>query len=525
MFAGIPALANAQRLHDRVDPADIPPPTPIALPRYQPFAQDGTPVQPSESLSALLSTTGRRPAAIASIALSAIGLDLKADVDVQQLIPDPSFIPDFARWDQMTLEQAQDANTSTQRPLNTGKLSPGCHVYLERKMELSSVNEEAFRTVRRIQAPMGKIAPRLGNAWEFFRCLEQLTIYWDDPTKVPSLPPSPEIFAGDDAAEPSEKPATAAGPDANGSIGRTQAGHQMPAGLRHSLVATFVKLVAYDFGCSASPSKTEPRLQLRSPSNSRASPRKSYCPSRCQFVFKNPQNREAFRHGHIYGPVAAISCRPETNFTKPSLEAAQSMDLAREVIAALITAQHRAREGKEEERFGQGQWWTTRPRWGGGPGGPIGREIQNDEIAGDKDLPPDAGDDAPAPAPPTKRPRRGMTMYDNYRMVRPPAATWDRKAKYMSIGKQTGADYDDIFLVSCLFHHVSVLRVRVPTRLLEVLDGAPEPDPTHRSWGKMQAWRTPWYDLFETKDRLEAMRLIWSVMAYQMREDANAAQA
>ncbi|KAJ3480728.1 hypothetical protein NLG97_g8002 [Lecanicillium saksenae] len=270
MFAGIPALANAQRLHDRIDPADIPPPTPIALPRYQPFAQDNTPVEPSESLSALLSTTGRYPANIASTALSAIGIDLKADVDVQQLIPDPAFIPDFAKWDEMTLEQAQDASASTQRPLSNGKLSPGCHVYLERKMELSSLNEEAFRTIRRIQAPMGKLAPRLGNAYEFFRCLEQLTMYWDDPTKVPSLPPSPEIFAGEDTAEPTEKPATAQVPDANGSIGRTQAGHQMPASLRHVLVASFVKLVAYDFGCSASPSRTEPRLQLQSPSNSQS---------------------------------------------------------------------------------------------------------------------------------------------------------------------------------------------------------------------------------------------------------------
>lgn len=377
---------------------------------------------------------------------------------------------------------------------------------------------------------MGKLTPRLGNAYEFFRRLEQMTTYWDDPTKIASLPPSPEIFADDASAaaeQLSEGSSNTPAPEIATELGRTQAGHQMPAGLRHVLVATFVKLVAYDFGCNVNPSRTEPRLQLRSPRDSRVSPRKSYCPSRCQFVFQNPQTREASRNGFIYGPVAAISCRPDTCFTRPDLESAQSMDLAREVIAALITAQHRAREGKKEERFGYGQWWTTRPRWGGGRGGPIGREFQNDDIAGDKDLPPDAGDageDVPASVPPTKKLRRNMAMYDNYRMVRPPAATWDHKAKYMSIGKQAGTNYDDIFLVSSLFHHVSVLRVRVPLRLLEVLDGAPEADPTHRDWGKVQAWRTPWYDLFVAKDRIDAMRLIWSVMAYQMREDTGAAQ-
>ncbi|OAA81856.1 hypothetical protein LEL_01401 [Akanthomyces lecanii RCEF 1005] len=532
MFTGIPALAAAQRLHERVDPADIPPPTSIAFPRYQPFAQDDAPVELSESLSTLLSTTGRRPARLASTALAAIGLDLKADVDVQQLIPDPSFIPDFAKWDQMTLEQSQDANQSTCRPLCHGKLSPGCHVYLERKIELSYSNEDAFRTIRRVHLPMGKLPPRLGSAYEFFRRLEQLTTYWDDPTKVASLPPSPEIFVDDAAAEPSERPSNPP-PEAAAELGRTQAGHQMPAALRHMLVATFVKLVAYDFGCSVNPSRTEPRLHLRSPRDSLASQRKSYCPSRCQFIFQNPQSREASRNGFTYGPVAAISCRADTNFMFPDLESAQSMDLAREVIAALLTAQHRAREGKEEERFGYGAWWTTRPRWGGGRGGPIGREVQNDDIAGDKDLPldagvdagVDAGDDVPTPGPPVKKLRKNLAMYDNYRMVRPPAATWDRKVKYMSIGKQAGTDYDDIFLISSLFHHVSFLRMRVPLRLLEVLDGAPETDPTHRDWGKVQAWRTPWYDLFEAKDRIEAMRLLWSVMAYQMRADTGAAQA
>ncbi|OAQ99261.1 hypothetical protein LLEC1_05753 [Akanthomyces lecanii] len=419
MFTGIPALAAAERLQETVDPANVPPPTPIAFPRYQPFAQDDAPVELSESLSALLSTTGRQRTKLASTALSAIGLDLKADVDVQQLIPDPSTIPDFAKWDQMTLEQSQDANQGTCRPLCHGKLSPGCHVYLERRTELSYSNDEAFRTIRRVHLPMGKLPPRLGSAYEFFRRLESLTTYWDDPTKVASLPPSPEIFAGDATAEPSKKPSSTASAAA-AERRRTQAGHQMPAPLRHMLVATFVKLVAYDFGCNVSPSRAEPRLQLHSPRDSR-----------------------------------------------------------------------------------------------------------------DKDLPPGAGadagadarEDAPTPGPPAKKLRKNLAMYDNYRMIRPPAATWDRKVKYMSIGKQAGTDYDDIFLISSLFHHVSFLRMRVPMRLLEVLDGAPEPDPTHRDWGKVQAWRTPWYDLFEAKDRTEAMRLLWSVMAYQMRADTGATQA
>ncbi|OAA73653.1 hypothetical protein ISF_00554 [Cordyceps fumosorosea ARSEF 2679] len=523
MFTGISALADAQGFHEPVDPADIPPPTPIAFPCYQPFAQDDATVEASGYLSALLSSTGRRSKRLACTALSAIGLDLTLDVDVQQLIPDPSCIPDFSAWDRMTLEESQNADASTRRPLSCDKHSPGCRIYHERKTELSSLNEDAFRTVRRIQPPMGKPAPRLGSAYEFFRYLQQMTVYWDDPTRATSLPSSPEVISLDAAAGSSETPSETASSAASVAPERTRAGHQTPPETRHALVAAFVKMVAYEFGCTATPSRKEPRLQLRTPRGSPASPRKSYYPSRCQFVFQNPQTREASRAGFVYGPVAAISCRPETSFTMPDPETAQSWDLARELISVLITAQHRARQGKQEEQFGLGAWWTFKPRWGGAPGGgPIGCELQRDGISGDKDMMPDpiSGQDTPALVPPTKKLRR--RLYDNYRMVRPPARTWDAKAKYISIGKQAGANYDDIFLVSSLFHHISILRVRVPLRLLAVLDGAPEPDPTRRDWGTVQAWRTPWYDCFDTKDRIKAMQLVWSVMAYQMRDDTGA---
>ncbi|PHH75679.1 hypothetical protein CDD83_4373 [Cordyceps sp. RAO-2017] len=290
----------------------------------------------------------------------------------------------------------------------------------------------------------------------------------------------------------------------------------MPPEFRQALIAAFVKLVAYDFGCNVSMSRVEPRLHLRSPAGPRQ--RKTYTPCHCHFVFQSPTSREAARAGLVYGPVAAVSARPTIDFTHPNVETAQSLDLARELTAALITAQHRARQGKTELRFGEGQWWTSRPRWGGGPGGPIGREIDKYAVLGDKDSRPSDGDGLPTPV--TKKPRKNMSVYDNYRMVRPPSSAWDRKAKYETIGMIRNASHDDVFVVSSLFHHVSLLRVRVPLRLLEVLDGSPESEPTRRSWGKVEAWRSPWYDLFDVDQRITAMQLLWSVMAYQMRLDS-----
>ncbi|KJZ72400.1 hypothetical protein HIM_08203 [Hirsutella minnesotensis 3608] len=516
MFGSLSTFANLPTQR-KVDPKDIPPPTPINLPRYQPFADDGRAVDPSRSLPSLLAQTGRSPGVLGPLGFAAIGLDLKSDAAIDDLIPNSVFIPNFSQWNNLTPDEARDRNQATRRLLRTGNLSPGCQVYLERRKELSNVNEDAFRTVRRIPPPKGKQQPRLGNAYEFFRCLELFTTYWDDPSRPASLPPSPELSAAEaETADNSEGPQP--GEIENGdapSIARVSSGQSMPAEFRHTLVAAFVKLVAYDFGCNVSMSRVEPRLQLKSLDGPRQ--RKTYTPCHCHFVFQSPLTRETARAGLVYGPVAAVSSRPTVDFTSPNVETAQCLDLAREVIAALVTAQHRAREGKTETRFGDGQWWTFKPRWGGGTGGPIGREIDKFAVSEDKDERTDGGDNIPGPA--TKKLRKNMSIYDNYRMVRPPASSWDRKARYEAIGMVRDASHDDVYVISSLFHHISVLRVRVPRRLLEVLDGSPEPDPSSRSWGKVEAWRSPWYDLFVTDQRIGAMELLWSVMAYQMRQD------
>ena len=114
-----------------------------------------------------------------------------------------------------------------------------------------------------------------------------------------------------------------------------------------------------------------------------------------------------------------------------------------------------------------------------------------------------------------------LAIYDSYRMVRPPAAAWDKKTKYAAIGRTRGADYDDIFVVSALFHHISVVRVRVPDRLLAVLEGEREdPASEAKSWGRLEVRRSKWFDLFKADDRIAAVQLLWSMMAYLMRDDS-----
>ncbi|KAL8375720.1 hypothetical protein RB595_007031 [Gaeumannomyces hyphopodioides] len=640
MFSGYLGYGFVHVAPPPKQPQDIPPPTPVNLPSYCPrVADDDGGDGAQTSLTALLQTV-IRPAEVADRHFKALGVHVTPNADLDVLIPDPAVVPDFAAWDELSFTQACDSNQSTRMRLNNGNMSPGVQAYHERIRELSTANEAAFMTVRRVNHIPGQPQVRLGNSYEFFRLLESCSTFWDDT----SVPPESESEATKDD-EPNGSGGDATKPTGV-RYGRTGAGSSMPPEIRVNLVNAFIKLVAYDFGCNVSGSRVEPRLYLNLPtlpvpapedastaapgsattaSSSPSEPglphaavpdagstmasalpgRSSYFNSACQFVFRTPTTREAARAGIVEGPLAAVSARHTTSFSprdasdsSPGSSDKESvMDMAREIVAALLTAQHRAREGRAERRVGLGAWWTTRRRWGGGEGGPIGREVDSNSAtsattstsftsttipvratsaaatkptataagpSGESAKPaatPAEGNGPPSSAAPlaptpsnaiqvpgskglmspsaaagrksphhhpvpalstrgqrSKSRRTTLAIYDNYRMVRPPSSSWDKKVRYSAIGRDPAADYDDVFVVSAVFHHVSILRVRVPQRLIRVLEGAPDEGGSGRSWGKLEVFRSRWFDFFLADDRIAAMKLIWVMMAYLMRK-------
>ncbi|RYP32668.1 hypothetical protein DL767_005070 [Monosporascus sp. MG133] len=611
MFGG---LANLIQSSTQVGPPpkDVPPPTPVELPQGTPaISRDTDPTvrklpsldDHSESSLVRFLQTLHRPADLNELHFAALGVHVHVDTPAEDLLPDPSYLPSTSGWDDITIDQARERDPTFRRPISNGNISPEARVYMERRNELSVPNQAAFRTVKRMKPELGKAPIRLGNCYEFFKQMELMARFWDDT----SLPPPAEGDDGSQTAENVPAPPLPSGPSSVGTgleqagaamissaaesnarsqpksdtksetpervTYRTQPGSEMPPEYRHNLVAAFVKLVSYDFGCNIVPSRVEPRLHLLGPPSesteskphSQSSPRlATYFPSGCVFVNRIPTARDAARAGVVEGPLAAVSARNTTHFSSP---ADSNIDLGRELIAALTTAQLRARQGKAEHRFGEDKWWATTKRWGGGEGGAIGREVEtgdhhaldkgskdsttagagssSESGPGTKDprapshsltatkTPLPGGLVRPSGAvlamrgqPASKRQRKTPSIYDHYRMVRPPASNWDRKARYEAIGRARGVDYDDVFVFSSLFHHFCILRVRVPDRLLEVLgggadaeDGKGEEKKKTRSWGELQVWRSRWFDLFLVEDRLEAMRQLWGVMAWLMRKE------
>jgi hypothetical protein len=81
-------------------------------------------------------------------------------------------------------------------------------------------------------------------------------------------------------------------------------------------------------------------------------------------------------------------------------------------------------------------------------------------------------------------------------------------------------------LVSCLFHHVSVLKLTIHDAYTEYLTTGlmPKPTPVEEDWCSPKLQRTEWYDLLDQEARVEAFRSIWGVMEY-LNRDKTTAQA
>ncbi|KAG4028747.1 hypothetical protein MFRU_019g00370 [Monilinia fructicola] len=530
-------------------PRVVPPPTPLTFPSSTPHSPEY--ISPGEVPLVTFLQTVHRPTDVKLSHFEALGIHVIPNVSPRDFLPDPSFLPPDEEWKSIPEESLEDANTASRRPLNNGNKGPGIKTYLDRRRELSIDNTAAFRTVRRIPQPKGTAAARLGNAYEFYKNLEVFSAYWVD-TSLPKetvTPDSSENEAGN-KTEGESKDTQDTIPLHQQTHVRTGTGSQLPHEYRQGITTAFIKLVAYDFGCNVSFPRVEPRLHIRPPPSKFSSP-SHFSAMGVTMLYRTPTDRNSARLGFLEGPLAALSCRSTTSFTTP-LDS--NLDLAREIITILLTAQQRNREGKEERRFGEGKWWTTTPRWGGGKGGPIGKEIEaatsnssstpassteekdkslladiKSKIGGINSLPslPSSPSGAPLQSlnperrPPQKKPRTARLggqaqMYENYRKMMPPASTWDKKARYMAIGKPGGVngDWDEVFLVSCVNHHLSFLRGRVGKGILEVIGGERD---GNEGFERTVVWRTKWYDLFRAEDRVEAMRVLWGVMAWAMR--------
>lgn len=292
-------------------------------------------------------------------------------------------------------------------------------------------------------------------------------------------------------------------------------GADMPDQYRLECVRGFLEAISWAFGVTFVPHRKPPVLCI---GNVRF-------PVRMNTVgWKSPKDRMAARRGILEGPALGVQCRPDVFGLSGNVQAESLLDVARELGGLLLLAQERAREGTREKRAGEGKWWTTKPRWGGGPGGETIEAIN----------------DAPEPRRTTLSAggRAGQTaqrladgqglgkskriyMAEHWKVLRPSVSHWDPKIMYEATGKERGSDWDEIFMVSSINHHICVLKLRVHRLYLQFLadNELPMTDHVESAWWSPSLQRTRWFNLFDKEDRKEAMRGLWGVMGYLMRSE------
>lgn len=207
-------------------------------------------------------------------------------------------------------------------------------------------------------------------------------------------------------------------------------GAEMPDQYRIDCVRAFLEPISWAFGVTFGQHRRPPVLTI---GHVRFPVRMSSVAGR------GPQDRMKARSGWMEGPVMGLQCRAGVDLgATGKLGAASVLDAVRELGGLLLLAQERSREGLVEIRSGDGKWWTTNERWGGGPGGEV------EETTMTKVATPNEEEQVPERNQDGSRPRRRPTPGEIWKILKPGNPLWDPKVAYEAIGRDRKSEWDDV---------------------------------------------------------------------------------
>lgn len=112
--------------------------------------------------------------------------------------------------------------------------------------------------------------------------------------------------------------------------------------------------------------------------------------------------------------------------------------------------------------------------------------------------------------------------YTDWQRLKANTPTWDDKVIYQQIGKKPGSDFDDLYMVTSVNHHVALVRMEVHKDYLAWLETgnevSDEPLPDGRQRNILYVKRGEWYDMFDIEARKEFLTAIWRLMCWLNRD-------
>ncbi|KAE8349990.1 hypothetical protein BDV28DRAFT_140017 [Aspergillus coremiiformis] len=543
---------------ERRAPSD---PTPLDFPVYYTLS-DTTKEQPEASLAQvydILASIGK-PQDITPERFQVLNLKVETDLSASCIVNkhDPNFFPPLPWEDTPPNSSPLTEEDGTPILMENGNPYPPKERYDVLKGELLLDNDDAFREVARLPPGEGRQRVRVTQTRKFWTGLERMAQYWDTsldnyferpvtpkqaaeaepehkmqthneaPSSGPQQKPDMPIHSDDTSktATPGNQSADHGGGNP-GSVRmytgrRVGAGHEMPEDIREETIRAFTEMAAWPFGCLVALPILPPRLSIRT----------LLFPVRQTFTAaRSPKDRQLARSGVMEGPVFTAQCRPETCFRAPEdvpgTGFGEVCDLFREVGGMLLAAQERARQGMIERRPGEGKWWTTTPRWGGAPNDAVGDS--GNFTNGDERPGPDDGNsrkrskyEHPFLASRRLGSSRKLSNSEKWKLVQPGPGLWDKRMRYIQIGKDPESPFDDIYMVSSINHHLAILHLRVHRRYIDIITFGESEFPSDsktagQPWHVLQLRRTKWYDLFNAEERVEIFKGLWSIFHHLLR--------
>ncbi|KAL8930798.1 MAG: hypothetical protein Q9208_000339 [Pyrenodesmia sp. 3 TL-2023] len=501
--------ATAKNDHPRAPPAR---PKPLDFPRYQIQGDLNAVRQYANDFDRLFVDLEK---GVSPPHLETLNISLLEETPLDRLIPDGYLPPQ--EW----LQPPSQASETPNAQHNSIKLSnnfpvPGHGAFHDRVKELLYDMDEAFDVTSGKRSGSAANTIRLGYSHKFYQHLLLMAEYWDtskDNYTTSSKENEKETYTGR----------------------RYGAGPDMPASYREDTICALVEMCIWPFRCCIQNPRSTVWRKLCF--QNRNLPIYGVTSAVC----RNTTDRQKARKGIGEGPLMGIHCRNTTTFRAEAAQKGQGreelMDLLFEVGAALLVAQKRAREGKEEEHPGKDKYWVDRSKrhlgeLGGGQqdrdtderarreiqafGEPMEGVQEQEGSSGSSSSVVEGGGNG-------SRKRKQRPGAQAYLDAKAPESTWESKVEYKMIGKEAGSGADKIFLLSSLNHHISLLSLHVDDRYLDFIThgSATHPgfDPSRQEWWILEVKRSRWYDLFKAEDRAEAMRGIWGAMGWMMRKE------
>lgn len=479
-------------------------PTPISFPQVDPLeCRSWSHVAPPPNFQALF-TRVLKPTDIAEKHVEALNIELRPQCSVEEMLPaaidGSSYLPTLEFG---TVNQASESNAATKMNDDATRKRKA---FADRVAELELDNITAYRVITRNFQSGASKPPRLAYMRTFWQGMESMSQYWDctmdqhysvskhedngekspkrqkldsevdaseDTTAgayngLPVRTTDGENVSSTDArisieqseSSPSDDLAVAEDPQIESAVPppsitkawhlrprkrykglRTNAGRQMPDQFRVEMTRGFVEGTVWPFQCNVHPPRMLPLVHF---SKLKLPVRQSHA------VYRLPTDRDRARAGGLVGPVLGVQVRSDVEFERD--EAKARLDVMREIGGLLQLAQERAREGKTESKPGEGKWWTTAPRWGGGPGGEVENQDGNSDIvAVAAELLADTKNGSGKAGKDTSMKRQKKTPAMLWKELKCGSGYFDPKTDYAAIGKDPASEVDEVRSVpTCL---------------------------------------------------------------------------